>query len=170
MSSYVYLYYNQRYFFSITQHWWLLQTFCLSMHRFLSLEAMGYDDDIPFVTVCSQVIHSAYHPIVDTFGNYYLLWEEASCCTLSKALIYGYRNMSLRLILLLCSFNIIIVVAFTTDPWLNLSQVTILFSSIRYRFHLTEYSLNLIKKWLIVYSQNLCSISIPMFPAIRSLL
>lgn len=83
----------------------------------------GHDTDIWFRAECSKASYSAYCPSIFS----HLLQEEAS---LSKTLIYEYTKMSLRLILLLCSFNITLLFGSILGHWAILSQVHDYLSSI----------------------------------------
>lgn len=72
-----------------------------------------FDRETVFIPEYFKVSYPAYCPALSPGISSHLLQEVAS---LSEALIYGYSEISLRLMLLLRSFNITVVFGVTLVP------------------------------------------------------
>lgn len=93
----------------------VLTIFSLLLHRSLNLKK-GFNKDILLRTQCSIASQSAHCPVVGLCVSHHLLQKEASLRGLKDVLTHLWVElMLLGIMLLLCSFNRI-VVGFPLDP------------------------------------------------------
>lgn len=99
LSLYVSLVFWKHCFLKIIYQLWLLSSWVLSFEGSIKVSHLG---------LCtSNLPLSANCPMVDLHLNYYLLKEVTS--PRKDTLVYGQSNMSLGVVLFLCSFNRVIV-------------------------------------------------------------
>jgi hypothetical protein len=116
-----------------------------------SLKGENMNIKIPFKTEHSAIF---YYLHGDQFNasvligiyckNNFLWWE------LEKSLIYGYWNKSLRINLIPCQSNWIIIIPLPLQPRTIKPQFIFLDSSVCHEFHFVEGTVNSIRNWWLV--------------------
>lgn len=69
---------------------------------------------------------------------------------LRDALIYGYNSKAIGDSSVLCPLSSIIVVSSPLGPLTYMTIISCPDNDARYRFHLVEQDLNLIRRWLVI--------------------
>lgn len=96
----------------VTHQVWLLISICLFCMDSWALREDGFDNDMMFRADCSRV---SLCPL-SSCESFLITKKQLLWWGLSDVLHYGYSNMLLRVVLLLCSFSRIIAVGFLLKP------------------------------------------------------
>lgn len=137
------------YFLRAIYHLWLLKNnffFTTSSGKFLSLEGW----DITFRAESSKVSHSLHniYVCVSVIITIYLK-KKLLLWGMRHVLAYGYKNMLLGVIVLLCFASRWIAGGFLLETMTYQVTGSWSFRSVRFGFHLMEWVLNKTKVWLL---------------------